>query len=371
MPAQTVAGAPAPQVAKMHAAAGEPHTGGVTDGHFGRQLDAARQEQPHKGVVHEAADRAGAQRGVGAQPATAVSAEAAAEVVTVAPGFAEVVKGVLGEAGTAAGKVSDEADRASTDSVPQGAFALFVPLLGGVSLAPAAVGGVDGRGRAVGQVIDAVDAARTAALLQMPAAGAQPAAAASAGLALNPVSLSVVLDAVQSPAADEVHGSATTPAGISSTLLPPLPPLSAGVPVVTVTTPVGTPAFGQDFGRQIPWLATQDLKQARIRLHPDELGQVDLKITLDHGRVDVVFSVQHPGAAQAVQQSLPQLDQMLAQHGLSLGHTEVGQHGSDGSDGSSSQHHGAGTAAGDAIGELHSVTSTIPVRPSSLLDAFA
>ena len=377
MPAPTVASTPTPTVTSTRAGTSESRDAGTTDGHFGRQLDAARQNQPGKSAKADSTDPAGAKHATDArQPGAAEPVEAVEQVAVTVPGLGDVVKSVLGATGAVADKAVDDADRTLTDSAPQGVFAMFAPLLGGALPAPgASAGGVAGGrlltaqalgGGAINVAADAANAARMAALLKAGDASLQSADATPAGLVQNPIGWSAVLDAVQPHAADDVQTTVTPSAGISPSALSPL--AGAGMPVVAVAAPVGTPAFGQEFGQQVTWLATQDLKQARIRLHPDELGQVDLKISMNDGRVDVAFNVQHPGAAQAVQQSLPQLDQMLAQHGLSLGHTEVGQHGSDGS---SSQRHGSDTAEVEDIGELHAVTSRVALRPASLLDAFA
>jgi flagellar hook-length control protein FliK len=377
MPAQTVAGAPAPAVTGTRTAPGEPRDAGTADGHFGRQLDVARQShrQPHKDVDAYSASRAEAKRDADVQAAIAAPLETSEETAALTPGFSSVIKRVLGGADAAAGSDTDAADHVPADSVPQGVFALLAPLLGAVSATPVAAGGVVGSrtlaasALAIGSAAGAAaDAARASALLKLSAADTQPANATPAGLVGHPVGLSVLLDGIRPPAADDASTPAASAAGIGAAPVPLSTAAGAGVPIVVVATPVGTPGFGQEFGRQITWLATQDLKQARVGLHPEELGQMDLKISVTDGRVDVAFSVQHPGAAQAVQQSLPQLDQMLAQQGLSLGHTEVGQHGSDGS---SSYRHGAGAAEADDGGEPHALTALTTVRSSSLLDAFA
>ena len=373
MPAQIVAGAPAPTVTGNRAAPNEARDAGTTGGHFGRQLDAARQDQPRKDVDSDPVDRTPVMPDADAQPAT----ETAAEAVAGVPGFSDVIKRTFGGGSAASGKITDATDQTSTDSVPQGVFAMLAPLLGGASVGPGATGAMNaGRtltaalasGGVAGVLADAANAARASVSLQISDADTQAASAGPAGLAGNPLALSVLLDAAQPHAGDDLQTPAAPAAGSGANMLPPLAATVTGVPILSVASPVGTSAFDQEFGRQVTWLATQDLKQARIRLHPEELGQVDLKISVDHHRVDVAFTVQHPGAAQAVQQSLLQLDQMLAQQGLSLGHTEVGQHGSDGS---SSRHRGADTAEADNRNEPHAVDSLVTVRPSSLLDAFA
>jgi flagellar hook-length control protein FliK len=132
-------------------------------------------------------------------------------------------------------------------------------------------------------------------------------------------------------------------------------------------SPPGSPAFAHDLGQQVVWLGGQDVKQARIRLHPEELGSLDVSVSVTHGRVEVVFSAQHPAAIPAVQQSLPQLGQMLAQHGLSLGHAEVGQR-----DRGDRRGH-AGNAGAAAVDEIADVHGGMPAALGKvgLLDAFA
>ena len=152
------------------------------------------------------------------------------------------------------------------------------------------------------------------------------------------------------------------------TLVLSAPTLAA--PSIPVSAPVLVPAspqaFAQELGQQVTWFVDQGIKQARIRLHPEEMGSLELKISVNHGRVDVVFHAQHPGAVAAVQQSLPQLDQMLAQHGLSLGNTEVGQHDR----GDQSGHAGRGDRSSE-IDEVHGSGVVTPLSQLGLLDAFA
>lgn len=145
----------------------------------------------------------------------------------------------------------------------------------------------------------------------------------------------------------------------------PAPPL----PALQVMTPPGQPGFANELGQQVIWLGRQDIQSAKIRLHPEDLGTLDVHLDLSHDRVDVVFAAQHPAAVAAVQQSLPQLQQMLAQHGLALGHAEVGQQ----QQGNAHAHgHRHAAAAPEDRGEVAAIGS-VPVASSQvgLLDAFA
>ncbi|WP_448096819.1 flagellar hook-length control protein FliK [Luteibacter yeojuensis] len=100
-----------------------------------------------------------------------------------------------------------------------------------------------------------------------------------------------------------------------------------GMPAVQVqaTQPVTSPQFAQELGEQIAWMGSGQVKEARIKLHPEELGSMDVRVNMEGGKVNVAILAQHPAAVHAVQQTLSQLDSMLAHHGLSLGQADVGQ----------------------------------------------
>jgi flagellar hook-length control protein FliK len=86
----------------------------------------------------------------------------------------------------------------------------------------------------------------------------------------------------------------------------------------------GQPQFAQEAAQHVSWLAGQKIQQAEIQLNPKKLGPIQVEITTHHDRVDVSFAVQHPQTVHALQQTLPQLHDMLAQQGLNLGHASVG-----------------------------------------------
>jgi flagellar hook-length control protein FliK len=139
--------------------------------------------------------------------------------------------------------------------------------------------------------------------------------------------------------------------------------------VVQMQSSVDSSGFAQELGQQVAWMGGQDIKEARIKLNPEALGELEVKVSVDHNRVDVAFAAQHPAAVTAVQQTLGQLDTMLAGHGLSLGHTFVGQQqGQQGSGGSSS---GKGSFAGNDGSDGEVEASPIRQVAVGLLDMFA
>jgi Flagellar hook-length control protein len=151
---------------------------------------------------------------------------------------------------------------------------------------------------------------------------------------------------------------------------PPPAPVTPALPQLQLASPPGSPGFAGELGQQVLWLGQQDIKEAKIRLHPEDLGSIDVHLSVSHDRVDVVFSAQHPAAVTAVQQSLPQLDQLLARHGLSLGHAEVGQQQNRGDQRARGEGHGASTTT-DEIGEVQGASLPVASGRIGLLDAFA
>lgn len=154
-------------------------------------------------------------------------------------------------------------------------------------------------------------------------------------------------------------------------LTPPTGAAPLAVHALQLSAPVDERAFQSALGQQVTWLAGQEVKQASIRLHPQDMGQLDVKVSVNQGTVDVVFNAQHAAAASAVQQTLPQLAHMLAQHGLTLGHAEVGHQPAGHSQGRESQR-GRSQGSSDTASDTNSnIAPVATLGTVSLLDAFA
>ena len=141
---------------------------------------------------------------------------------------------------------------------------------------------------------------------------------------------------------------------------------------LSINAPVNSPTFSQQLGQQVAWLGGQDIKQAQIRLNPQELGPLDVKVSIEHGKVDVAFMAQHPATVAAVQQSLSQLNQMLGGHGLSLGQATVGQQaGQQQFTGSQSQSSSSGSTVAEEEPIDGSTSASVQPKAIGLVDAFA
>jgi flagellar hook-length control protein FliK len=174
-------------------------------------------------------------------------------------------------------------------------------------------------------------------------------------------------------AATKDDAAASDPANLSP--MPQMhPPAMNGVaaPAVQVqaTQAATSPQFGQELGEQIAWMGSGDVKSARIKLHPEELGSMDVHVTMDGGKVNVAILAQHPAAVHAVQQTLSQLDTMLAHHGLSLGQANVGQRDPGQNPAQGGTAGGQGGAAADDAAATETTVATSRVS-RSLVDEVA
>lgn len=143
-------------------------------------------------------------------------------------------------------------------------------------------------------------------------------------------------------------------------------------PVALQSTQVaGTPAFANELGQQIAWMSHGDIKEASIRLHPEDMGQLDVKISVHENRVDVAFAAQHPAAVQAVNQTLTQLDTMLAHHGLQLGQAQVGQQKAGQGDQGNGKSFAQVARGGSEPGDNPEVQRATVRAPNALVDDFA
>lgn len=330
--------------------------------HFDRRLDAARQ-QHDRDATAQRRDEAPS------QPAAAAPTPASTDDV-----------GAPAKAG--AGIATDDGDPMDTETQTQtdaAALAAMLALLGqAVVGAPAVAATAAAAGTRQGPMLPAT-LQGTAAAGKVPAAPWSGLAAADDGATATPAAIvaaapDAALSALVAGArtSQDDHASFQDLAAQAVLAAAPGPHDSGNLPatphLLSIASPLGTPAFGSELGRQVTWLGMQDIKQARIRLHPQELGSLDVHVTVNHNRVDVTFAVQHPAAVHAVQQSLAQLDSMLAQHGLSLGQADVGQR-----EQGSPRGEATGAIAGvDALDE--SASSVRPLASTALpglLDTFA
>ena len=107
-------------------------------------------------------------------------------------------------------------------------------------------------------------------------------------------------------------------------------PLAAGAAApagpLTINTPVNQPAWGDEFGQKITWMANQRNQSAELHLNPPQLGPLDVVLKMNGDQATAMFTSPHAAVRDAIEQAIPKLREMLADNGIMLGHTMVSDH---------------------------------------------
>lgn len=97
-----------------------------------------------------------------------------------------------------------------------------------------------------------------------------------------------------------------------------LTPPTATPAEVPVPTAFGTPEWAQNVGHQISLLAIDGVDNARLHLHPAEMGPITVQITIEGMTAQVHLSVDNAETRQALEQAMPNLASSLRENGLTL-----------------------------------------------------
>jgi flagellar hook-length control protein FliK len=136
----------------------------------------------------------------------------------------------------------------------------------------------------------------------------------------------------------------------------------------------GSPQFSHELGERLLWLVREGVHEARLQLNPRDLGPIEVRLGISDGAAQISFSAQHAGTAAAVQQSLPQLREMLAQQGLQLGQADVSQREAGAGQQTPQQERSAGGDARGAAGlglDTPIIGERVRVIGRGLVDAYA
>ncbi len=168
-------------------------------------------------------------------------------------------------------------------------------------------------------------------------------------------------------------GALHFPAMLAATALHATPPTTAPTPA-SAAAPLaqpGDPTAGYDdrLGDHLAWMAAQKLGHAQIRVAPEHLGPIDIRVQVDGRDVRAEFHSPHAEVRQALESSLPRLRELLGQQGLQLAHAGIGQ-------GQAQGRRGAAGATGSGSAPEDEPTAAAPRPPESrrgrgLLDEYA
>ncbi|MCX5574026.1 flagellar hook length control protein FliK [Enterobacter sp. E-TC7] len=141
--------------------------------------------------------------------------------------------------------------------------------------------------------------------------------------------------------------SSSSSSSPTATLAPIMSSHAASQPAATVATapvlsqPLGTHEWQQSLSQHITLFTKQGQQTAELRLHPEDLGQVQISLKLDDNQAQLQMVSAHSHVRAALEAALPVLRTSLAENGIQLSQSSVSSESFAGQQQSSSQQHHA------------------------------
>ncbi|QLK61443.1 flagellar hook-length control protein FliK [Enterobacteriaceae bacterium Kacie_13] len=133
---------------------------------------------------------------------------------------------------------------------------------------------------------------------------------------------------------------------------------------------LGTPEWQQQLGQQVMMFNRQGLQSAELRLHPQDLGSIQISMKIENNQAQLHFVSGHSAVRSAIEAAMPDLKTALADNGISLGQSSVGsdssqwQQAQQQSSQSGSQQGNASSWAAFNAGGVNSAADALPVPVS-------
>lgn len=134
---------------------------------------------------------------------------------------------------------------------------------------------------------------------------------------------------------------------------------------------MSSPRWKDELGTHLTLMAVKGQQSGSLRLSPEHLGPLEIRITVDDDKTtSVQFGAQQPETRAALQEALPRLREMFAAAGLQLGDAGVS--------GQAPRQPRASMSAGEGEAGTHTDGEPTLARPSvrsithsGLLDTYA
>jgi flagellar hook-length control protein FliK len=325
-----------------------------------------------------------------AKPADAQSAASAALAAAplIAGGFAAQTTSQGSSANAAAAGADSSSDAATDDAASAPPVAAGSSGGGHGAVTPALAAAVTPPRQSAAPGASAPltlgeDSSGTAAAPDSGSGSAAPLSAPFHAALQSALSAATRLDgAAPSPAASQTPGTSNELASANGALSQTAAPAGAdqtgasaapqtGAPVtVQLHAEVGSGGWADELGTRLHWMANAGLGSASLRLTPEQLGPIEVKISVHQNAASVWFSAAQPDTRSALEQALPRLKELFSAQGLNLAQAGV----SDQSARSAAQQRDSSgeRARASAARELSATSVTSAVRlHQGLIDTYA
>lgn len=102
--------------------------------------------------------------------------------------------------------------------------------------------------------------------------------------------------------------------------------ISIDKPTLQLNTPMNSPNWGENFSQRVHWVVNQSISGAQIRLNPQHMGPIEVRIQMQNEQATVSFTAQHGATREAIDAALPRLREMFNEQNVNVVDIDVSQH---------------------------------------------
>lgn len=126
----------------------------------------------------------------------------------------------------------------------------------------------------------------------------------------------------------------------------------SGIAAPLINAPLGSPDWQQSVSQHVTLFTRQGQQTAELRLHPEDLGQIQITLKLDDNQAQLQMVSAHSHVRAALEAALPVLRTHLAENGIQLGQSSISSESFAGQQQSSSQQQQAQRSGGNGTGSF-------------------
>ena len=90
-----------------------------------------------------------------------------------------------------------------------------------------------------------------------------------------------------------------------------------------IDSPAGSTNWSNQVGDRVRWMSNVKLSSAELKLHPTELGAMEIKIITEENQTKVSFITSNAAAKELIESAMPRLRELLNNSGLQLEQSDV------------------------------------------------
>jgi hypothetical protein len=116
-----------------------------------------------------------------------------------------------------------------------------------------------------------------------------------------------------------------TMSGLTSDMIPFHSPVDTKADSPAISRTLDHPGWSKDLGEQIVWMNNKTMSSAEIKLNPEHLGPISVRIDIHQDQASIMFTAHHAEVKDALESSIPKLREMLGAQQLNLLNVNISQ----------------------------------------------